>query len=189
MKQAKVLSEREFKRVLAVIGSRTYSTRNRLAFMLSHLAGMRVGEIAALTVADVIDAQGNPRDRIYLKPSYTKGGFGRMIFVNTRLQREIAAYLRSLPGLPALTAPLIRSQKRRPFSANSLCQFFSHIYQLAGIDNATSHSGRRGFITKLAHSGISAKVIMELAGHKHLTTTQRYIDVTDEMKQRAVELA
>ncbi len=51
-----------------------------------------------------------------------------------------------------------------------------------------SHSGRRGFITKLAHSGISSKVIMELAGHKHLSTTQRYIEVDDRMKSAAVEV-
>jgi integrase/recombinase XerD len=30
---------------------------------------------------------------------------------------------------------------------------------------------------------------MELAGHKNLATTQRYIDVTDEMKRQAVEFA
>ncbi len=29
---------------------------------------------------------------------------------------------------------------------------------------------------------------MELAGHKQLTTTQRYIDVTDEQKRNAVEV-
>ena len=43
-------------------------------------------------------------------------------------------------------------------------------------------------IAKLAHSGISSKVIMELAGHKHLSTTQRYIEVDDRMKQAAVEV-
>ena len=32
-------------------------------------------------------------------------------------------------------------------------------------------SRRRGFITKLAHSGISSKVIMKLAGHKHASAT------------------
>ncbi len=53
------------------------------------------------------------------------------------------------------------------------------------IDTNTP-SRRRGFITKLAHSGISSKVIMELAGHKHLGTTQRYIYVNDEMKRAAV---
>ena len=43
-------------------------------------------------------------------------------------------------------------------------------------------------MTKLAHSGISSKVIMELAGHKHLSTTQQYIYVNDEMKRAAVEV-
>ena len=71
---------------------------------------------------------------------------------------------------------------------NRLCQLFGEFYRRAGIDGASSHNGRRGFITKLAHSGVSAKVIMELAGHKHLGTTQRYIEVNDEMKRAAVEI-
>jgi integrase/recombinase XerD len=29
---------------------------------------------------------------------------------------------------------------------------------------------------------------MTLAGHKHLSTTQRYIDVNDQMLRKAVEL-
>jgi len=29
---------------------------------------------------------------------------------------------------------------------------------------------------------------MELAGHRHLSTTQRYIEVNDEMKRAAVEI-
>jgi integrase/recombinase XerD len=62
------------------------------------------------------------------------------------------------------------------------------LYEQAGLDGATSHSGRRWFITKLAHSGISAKVIMQLAGHKHLTTTQRYIEVNDDLMRAAVEV-
>ena len=80
------------------------------------------------------------------------------------------------------------TQKRTAFSANTLCQLFGDLYRRAGIDGATSHSGRRSFITKMAHSGVSAKVIMTLAGHKHLSTTQRYIDVNDEMLRQAVEV-
>lgn len=188
MKQAKVLDEREFKRVLAVVADGKHALRNRLALMLSHYAGMRVGEIAALKISDIVDAGGEVRDRIHLKGAYTKGGLARTIFVNKRLERDISRFLASLPALPGVDLPLIRSQKGGAFSANTLCQLFGDVYRRAGIDGATSHSGRRGFITKLAHAGISAKVIMELAGHKHLTTTQRYIEVTDEMKARAVEI-
>ena len=44
-------------------------------------------------------------------------------------------------------------------------------------------------LPKLASAGVSARVLQELAGHRNLTTTQRYIDVTDAMKRQAVELA
>ena len=47
MKQAKVLTVAERKRLLAVIANDRHSERNRLAVMLSFLAGLRVGEIAA----------------------------------------------------------------------------------------------------------------------------------------------
>ena len=188
MKQAKVLTVAERKRLLAVIANDRHSERNRLAVMLSFLAGLRVGEIAALRASDVVDGEGRVRDQLRLNPAYTKGGVSRTIFMNKRLQREIRRYLESFPALPAPESALLPSQKGGPFSANTLCQLFAELYRRAGIDGASSHSGRRGFITKLAHSGISAKVIMELAGHKHLGTTQRYIEVNDEMKRAAVEI-
>ena len=188
MKQAKVLTEAERKRLLAVIANERHAERNRLAIMLSFLAGLRVGEIAALRVGDMVDGEGRVRDQLRLNPSHTKGGVSRTVFLNKRLQREIRRYLDSLPALPAPESALLPSQKGGAFSANTLCQLFAELYRRAGIDGASSHSGRRGFITKLAHSGISAKVIMELAGHKHLGTTQRYIEVNDEMKRAAVEI-
>jgi integrase/recombinase XerD len=54
--------------------------------------------------------------------------------------------------------------------------------RLAWSLRKTSHnSRRRGIIAKLAHSGIPPKAIMELAGHRHLGTTQRIIESDDEM--------
>ena len=187
MKQARVLTDAELKRVLAVATAGRHAARNRQALLLSHLAGLRVGEIAALTIGDVLNGQGEVRDQIRLNPVYTKGGVSRTIFLNQRLQREVARYVRGLSDVTRPHEPLLRSQKGRAFSANSLCQLFAHLYRRAGIDGASSHSGRRGFITKLAHAGISPKVIMELAGHKPLGTTQRYIEVNDAMKRAAVE--
>lgn len=192
MKQAKVLSDKEFKRLLKIVSAGNHPSRNRLAVMLSHYAGLRVGEIAHLTWGDIQNSDGSIVDQVHLNPAYTKGGVSRTIFINAKLSKEIKSHLKGLSDLPArLTgpdSPLIRSQKGGAFSANTLCQMFAELYRHAGIRGASSHSGRRAFITKLAHSGVSAKVIMELAGHKHLTTTQRYIDVNDEMKREAVEI-
>jgi integrase/recombinase XerD len=188
MKQAKVLNEAEMKRLLAVIEAGRHAPRNRLAVMLSYLAGLRVGEIAALKMGDVFDGDGKVRDQILLKASYTKGNEARTVFVGSKLGKELSRFRVSLPSLKA-QAPLLQTQKSTPFSANTLCQLLGALYKRAGITGGSSHSGRRSFITKLAHSGVSAKVIMTLAGHKHLSTTQRYIDVNDEMLRKAVELA
>ena len=78
-------------------------------------------------------------------------------------------------------------KSHRQFSPNTLCQLFGSLYQKTGIDGVSSHSGRRSFITKMAHAGVSPKVIMTLAGHKHLGTMQRYIEVNDQMLRAAVE--
>ncbi|MFP6705010.1 MAG: site-specific integrase [Alphaproteobacteria bacterium] len=188
MKQAKVLTDREMKRLLAVVADGSHNERNRLAIMLSHFAGLRVGEIASLKISDVVNGEGQVRDQLRLSPSQTKGGIALTVFMNWRLQRQIYQYLDSLPALSAPEAALLLSQRGGSFSANTLCQLFGELYRRAGIDGASSHSGRRGFITKLAHSGVSAKIIMELAGHKHLSTTQKYIEVNDEMKRAAVEI-
>jgi integrase/recombinase XerD len=188
MKQARVLTDAEFKRLLAVFAQSKHAGRNRLALMLSHLAGLRVGEIAALTVLDVIDSDGKVREQLRLRAEITKGGHARVVFLNEKLRREIERHRMDWPEDRNGDAPLLLTQKRTAFSANTLCQLMGQLYKQAGLDGATSHSGRRWFITRLAHSGVSPKVIMTLAGHRNLTTTQRYIDVRDEMMKAAVDL-
>ena len=94
MKQAKVPNETEMKRLLAVIEAGKHASRNRVAVMLSHLAGMRVGEIAALTIGDVYDADGNAREHIMLKAAYTKGNHARTAFVSEN--RECPSFQREV---------------------------------------------------------------------------------------------
>jgi integrase/recombinase XerD len=77
---------------------------------------------------------------------------------------------------------------RRTFSANTLTQYFFYMYQRAGIKGASSHSGRKTFITSLASQGVSVFVLAALSGHRDISTTQKYVTVHDDMKRRAVEL-
>jgi len=188
MKQAKVLTDAELKRVLAIVAQGPHAQRNRIALLLSHYAGLRVGEIASLRWGDLLNREGRVRSQFYLLAENTKTNEARAVHLNERLLKELVAYKSCFKQELRTSDPLIASQKRGRFSANSLCQLFSRIYADAGIAGASSHSGRRGFITRLAHSGVSPKVIMTLAGHKSLATTQRYIDVNDELLARAVEV-
>ena len=111
----------------------------------------------------------------------------RTVFVNDRLRKEMASYLKN-KATSDPSDPLFKTQKRQAFSANTLCQTLNGLYRHAGLAGATSHSGRRSFITTLASKGIGVRVLASLAGHKSIATTQAYIDVNDEMKRAAVEM-
>jgi integrase/recombinase XerD len=161
--QARVFTERELKRVLSYIQSQPHATRNRCMVLMTHWAGMRVGEVAALRLGDVIGTDGQIKDAITLSASQTKGDKPRTVLVSKRLQAELAAYLTyrfSLNNFVAVlhtdtNRALFPTQKnpKRGFTANTLCQLFHKFYAGAGLTGASSHSGRRTFITKLADKG------------------------------------
>jgi len=65
---------------------------------------------------------------------------------------------------------------------------FLDIYKAVGLKDASSHSGRRTYITRLANKGVGVRLLAELAGQNHISTTQRYIDVNSEQLTAAVEL-
>jgi integrase/recombinase XerD len=70
MSQASVLTESEIRRVFRIISTTRHAQRNRIAFVLIY-AGMRVGEIAALTVGDVANHNGEVRREIKLVSTIT----------------------------------------------------------------------------------------------------------------------
>jgi len=185
---AKTLTNLEFRRVVAGIRAGRHAERNELAFLLSFFSGMRVCEISAVRFRDIYDSNGDVKRFVVLTAAQTKGSTGRTIVINNRLEKALADFGLAHPKKIHTDLPLLQSQKGSAFSANSLCQLFLKIYQEAGVSGASSHSGRRTFITNLAHKGVSAKVLMTLAGHSNLSTTQRYIEVNDEMLKAAVEL-
>ena len=189
MRRAKVLSDQEIKRVLAVAAnSGQWSARNRCLFLLSLRAGLRAGEIAALHISDVLDENNRVLDRIVLNSEQTKGQRGRIVFLSEKLRKELEVYLSRVSYRSTDRALFVSQKGRRGFTAHGMVMLLKRIYQAAGITGATSHSGRRSFITRLASKGIAARVLQELAGHKHLGTTQRYIDVNDDMLRKAVEV-
>lgn len=187
MAQAKTLTPAEFDRALRYISKSKFALRNRTMFLISHWSGMRVKEIASLTVADVTNLDGTVKAEVRLTPEQTKGQHARTVYLPQKLQDEIAYFLR-YRCVNDRNEPLFFTENGRAFSANTLCQYFFWMYRNAGISGASSHSGRRNFITALAAKGISVRVLAALAGHRSIAVTQRYIDVNDDMKRAAVEL-
>jgi integrase/recombinase XerD len=187
MPQASVLSDNDVRRVFRIIETTRHAERNRLAFALSIYAGMRVGEIAALTVGDVVNQYGEVRAEIKLGAHQTKGSKGRRVILSARIQREIDAYLKFQPDRHLEAALIFSQRSRQAFSNVTLSMLFKEIYEIAGI-RTSSHSGRRTFATRLNAKGIGMRTIQKLMGHKHIGTTALYCDVSEDALRNAVEL-
>ena len=187
MSQAKTLTPQEIDQVLDYIASRSYAMRNRVMFLTGLWSGMRVGEIASLSVGDVRNTDGTVRAEIRLTAEQTKGRHPRTVFLPQKLRDELRVYF-DMRGMVPATNPLFITAGRKRFSANVMAQHFHYLFKRAGIAGASSHSMRRSFITLLASRGIGVRVLAELAGHRSIAVTQKYIDVNDDMKRNAVEM-
>ena len=187
MAQAKTLTQSELDQVLRYIDTRKYALRNRTLLLTSFWSGMRVKEIASLRIMDVMNEDGSIKSEVRLTATQTKGSHPRTVFLPNKLRTELANYLK-VRDVTRPEIPLFFTEKNQGFTPNTMCQFFFWLYRNAGISGASSHSGRRTFITSLAQKGIGVRVLASLSGHRNIAVTQRYIDVNDEMKRNAVEL-
>lgn len=192
MKQAKVLTPEELKRLLKIVTFTRHKDRNRLIVLFSFLAGLRACELAQLRGKDVLSVQTDiveVKDTIYLQNWQTKGSQAQQVVINEQLRKEIALYVEKHSYLLEDTGgKLFRSQKRNGFSSQTIQNLLKFLYREANIENASSHSGRRSFITNLSEKGVSVRVIQELARHSSMVTTQRYIDVSVDKLKNAVDL-
>ena len=198
MSQARILTDKEYRKVLLHIAKKKHHARNKCMLYMSHLAGLRAIEIASLTIADAVNTDGTIKDEIYLRPRQTKGDRGRTVLVPQKLQEELFDYLCIRFNLKDLkiihyldtSKALFYSQKSsvRGFSANTLAQWFGATYRACGIDGASSHSGRRHFATFLNESSVSPKIIQNLLGHRQLQTTMLYCEISPKSMRKAVEL-
>ena len=187
MRQAQTLNEAQFRRVLHYCRTRRHMHRDTTIFMVSFYAGLRAKEIAALTVGNVFDEEGDVRTQFILSAAQSKGGQTRTVYLNQRFRKALLEYSACI-RITDPQRPLFASQKGGHFSANTMCQLFLDIYKAVGLKDASSHSGRRTYITRLANKGVGVRLLAELAGHSHISTTQRYIDVNSEQLSEAVEL-
>jgi integrase/recombinase XerD len=190
MSQAKTLEIKDLEILLNYVSTKAHAVRNRAMLLLTHLAGLRVGEVACLRWSDVTTSNGEIREEIRLLPDMTKGRHARTVFVNAKLKKELTAYALQAKCIDR-SYPFFASQKsvKKGFSANSLSQTFGLLYAGAGLDGASSHSGRRTFLTNLANKGTAIHLLKTLAGHRSIQTTATYLYSSPSQLKAAVELA
>ncbi len=141
--------------------------------LLSHRAGLRAMEIAALDWRHILDAAGGIADFIDLPALATKGktGQGRVpMAVDLRAALLKLAASRRFPRKGKVVVG-----DRGALSAHAVGQRLNRLYERNGLA-ASSHSGRRGFATRLAGSGLNAFQVQRAMRHADISTTRLYVD-------------
>jgi integrase/recombinase XerD len=178
--KARAITDEELMRALSQARQSRFAERNIAMLVLSNYLGLRAKELASLKVGDVYDGRAIVKT-LRLFAAYTKGGKHRDVSLeNLKVISALEDYIQCRQaedgGLFNLQAPLFRTHMGSGFSPNTIARKFIALYAEAGIDNASSHTGRRSLITKLAYNGVDINMLRQIAGHKSITTTQAYID-------------
>jgi integrase/recombinase XerD len=195
-KQAKTLRDEDVARLIKLIQKSRYPIRDRVMILLSAKAGLRAGEIAQLTWPMVLTATGRISTTIELRNHAAKKGSGRTIPMHPLLRMALMAWLAETRSRASeqMDGPVIISERCTQTGLNpqSVVNWFAQLYRQAGLVGCSSHSGRRTFVTKAAKAvhkaGGSLRDVQQLAGHRSISMTQRYIDGDSAAQHRLINL-
>lgn len=166
-------------------------TRNRLMVLLSVYSGLRASEIANLRWRMVLDEDEQVSDVLTLENSAAKKLSGRLIPLKAEVRVSLMDYLTER-GKIDLTGYILMSQQGGRLQPQSIINWFRTVYSQIGLNGASSHSGRRYFVTiaarKIFEAGGSLRDVQDLAGHRSIATTQLYIARNSEAQRKVLEL-
>ena len=158
------LKDDQVTRVLAVIRD----VRDKAMFMLMLRCGLRVQEVADLTV-DAVDYQ---RKQIFV--SKGKGGKDRIVYVSEDARSALWAYLakRSAKG-KRLFLVQKGTMRGQPISVRGIQKRMEYYARKSKL-NVSCHRLRHTMATQLLNADADLATIQDLLGHGQITTTQRY---------------
>jgi len=153
--------------------------RDRAIFMLMLRCGLRVEEVARLTIP-AIDLK---RKRIFVHQG--KGGKDRVVYISSDAHEALGAYLRARPSTSLRQVFLVGKGvcRGKPISVRGIQKRIEYYAKKAGL-HASCHQLRHTMATQLLNADTELSTIQDLLGHRWITTTQRYCRICNLKVQR-----
>jgi site-specific recombinase XerD len=152
--------------------------RDRAMFMLMLRCGLRVQEVAELTV----DAVEYGRRQIFV--FHGKGAKDRVVYMSDDARFALLAYLEKRSSkAKALFLVQKGPMKGKPLSVRGIQKRIEYYARKSGLP-VSCHRLRHTMATQLLNADADLATIQDLLGHGQITTTQRYCRVANLKVQR-----
>lgn len=140
--------------------------------------GIRIGEVANLNMEDAKD------NEIHIKPFESHAE--RDIPLNKAAKESLEKYLTERPK--TREKAIFVTKTGRPFLIRNIRSSIERYFEIAGIKNAKVNDLRHTWVFHHLAAGTPLVVISKLAGHKRLSTTEKYLKLITEKKEGAIKL-
>lgn len=138
--------------------------------------GMRIGELASLTLEDI----NLEKKEVVIQPYESRDG--RTLPLTDAAIKAVEDYLKVRPKSDNNT--LFLTKTGNPFLVRNIRTAIDRYYDMAGIENATVNDLRHTFIVHQLKSGTPLTYVSKLVGHKRLSTTEKYLKLIDEAAEK-----
>ncbi|OGD89482.1 hypothetical protein A3I53_03580 [Candidatus Curtissbacteria bacterium RIFCSPLOWO2_02_FULL_40_13b] len=133
--------------------------------------GIRIGELANLRVDDIYFSQESKEGQLYIRPMENRSE--RTIPLNKAAESALKNYLDVRPKTP--NKALFVTKTGKPLLVRNIRTAIDRYYKRAGISGAKVNDLRHTWVAHHLSSGASLVLISKIAGHKRLSTTERYL--------------
>lgn len=171
--KAPILSEAQWEQIAAHVETMKRPQHYRFLLLLIRKLGLRPMELAGL------ESSWFRGTELRIPLGHSKGGSGRSLPVNDEILAALALHMGERRGRVFL------NREGCPFSAHQMSASIRRLMDMAGVQGS-AYSGRRGMATRMVEQGQSMRVLQAALGHRHLTTTQQYAEVSDKMLRSAL---
>ena len=174
------LTAGEVGRLLAApSGGDAYALRDRAMLELFYASGLRVSELAGLTLQQIDLDHGFVR-------VFGKGSKERVVPFGTKARAALATYLTAARRFfvkPRTGSQLFLSERGTAISRKTLWVLVNRYARRAGITRPVKpHLLRHSFATHLLSGGADLRAIQEMLGHASIGTTQIYTAVAPDRR-------
>ncbi len=133
--------------------------------------GIRIGELAGIRTDDVFFGEAAKEGHLYVRPQENRSE--RTVPLNKSAEAALHRYLEIRPK--TTNKALFVTKTGRPLLVRNIRTAIDRYYKKAGITGAKVNDLRHTWVAHHLSSGASLVLISKVAGHKRLSTTERYL--------------